>query len=430
MKVHFVSLGCPKNVTDLEKMLGALGEELQVVTDPGEADVSIVNTCAFIDSAKEEAIDSIFEIVQVKQSNPKLKILVTGCLPQRYGKPLTKEFWEVDAFFEGRDAVKTARQIRRFLGYKRDDTITRTQLTPQHYAYLKISEGCNNRCSYCAIPGIKGRFKSRPFFEILNEAAQMTRAGIREIIVVAQDTTFYGQDLNSQYRLPDLLYALNELPHLRWIRLMYTHPAHFTRELISTIANLPKVVKYIDLPIQHISDRILAAMGRKVTRLQVERLIHQIRSAIPDVALRTSLIVGFPGETRKEFRELCEFVETTRFARLGVFTYSREEGTRAFHWKDSVAKKTKNQRQLEILERQSQISYDHNQKLIGEELLILVDSFNERKGFCIGRTQWDAPEIDNSVILHGRAQGGEFCKTTIQSADAFELFALPAIGIN
>jgi ribosomal protein S12 methylthiotransferase len=430
VKVFFISLGCPKNVVDLEIILGGISQDFQIVDDPGAADISIINTCSFIQSAKEEAIDAILEMTQFKKLYPSLKIFVTGCLPQRYRRQLSAELPEVDGFFDNTNALETARQIRRFLGYNEDFQYSRKSLTPGHIGYLKISEGCSNRCSYCAIPLIKGPFTSRSIAEILHEAQEMAEKGVKEIVVIAQDSTFYGQDLPHGARITDVLQKLNDIPQLQWIRLLYTHPAHLEGDLMHALADLDKVVKYVDMPIQHISLRILQQMNRRVNRRHIEALINEIRRIIPDVALRTSLIVGFPGETQTEFEELFDFVKAVKFERLGVFTYSREEDTQAFSFKDNIPQKVKEQRQRLIMELQAEISLQRNESLVGQELLVLVDELNENDNTAICRTQWDAPEIDNNVILPARVTVGQFYKTRIHSADVYDLYGTEGVGID
>jgi len=425
VKLAYISLGCPKNVIDLETILGGLNG-IEIVGDSHQADATIVNTCAFITSAKQESIDAIFDIVRIKQDMPGHKILVTGCLPQRYRDELARELPEVDAFFPFTDVQATIAGIRQFFPGHSCDTFRRKLITPSHYAYLRIAEGCDNRCSYCAIPLIKGAYKSRPKMAILTEAHELVESGVRELVLVAQDTTYYGREQGEKYGLANLLSALNEIPDLKWIRLMYTHPAHWDRSLIEAMAGLDKVVKYIDLPIQHVSDRLLRQMGRKVTRNRIESLIDELRSNIPELAFRTSLIVGFPGETDAEFAELLQFVSDARFERLGVFTYSHEEGTRAYETDDSVSEEIKLARQQEIMERQAEIAAQQSRALIGREVEIVIDETDKEEGKSFGRTQWDAPEIDNSVIIDKELSVGRFVKVKIIDADIFDLFAAPA----
>lgn len=421
MKIAYVSLGCPKNIIDLEIILGSFDEHVEIVDDPTAADATLINTCAFIESSKRESIDSIFDILQIKEENPQHKVLVTGCLPQRYREELKAELPEVDGIFPMVDATMTATQVRGFLQIENHAPTQRKAITPAHYSYLRIAEGCNNRCTYCAIPLIKGRYQSRPKAEILAEAKNLAQRGVKELMVVAQDTTFYGSDLQQKVSLPDILFELNEIKGLEWIRLMYTHPAHWDDVLIEAVAGLDKVVKYIDLPIQHISDRILHRMGRGVDRKQTESLIDRLRQRIPDLALRTSLIVGFPGETADEFEELLKFVQETRFERLGAFTYSHEEGTRAFSFPDDISEKVKADRQQQVMELQAEIAVQYNESLVNENLRVLIDEVDTERNIAIGRTQWDAPEIDNSVQIPLPAAVGKFYNAKITAADIYDL---------
>ncbi len=421
MKIAYVSLGCPKNIIDLETILGGFGDHVEIVNDPTQADATLINTCAFIESSKKESIDSIFDILQIKTENPHYKVLVIGCLPQRYQEELKAELPEVDAIFSMVDANKAAAQVRSFLQVENHAATHRKPITPLHYSYLRIAEGCNNRCTYCAIPLIKGRYQSRPKADIIAEAHNLVQRGVKELIVVAQDTTFYGRDLRQKVFLSEILTELNEMKGLEWIRLMYTHPAHWNDALIETVAGLDKVVKYIDLPIQHISDRLLELMGRGVNRKQTESLIDRLRQKIPGLALRTSLIVGFPGETADEFGELLNFVEQTRFERLGTFTYSHEEGTRAFSFPDDISEEVKADRQQQVMELQAEIAVKYNESLVDKNLRVLVDEVDAERNLAIGRTQWDAPEVDNSVQMSLPAEVGKFYNVKIRSADIYDL---------
>jgi len=422
VKIAYVSLGCPKNIIDLETILGGFGDHVEIVSDPAVADATLINTCAFIESSKRESIDSIFDILQIKTENPQHKVLVTGCLPQRYQEELKAELSEVDGVFSMVDATKTAAQVRSFLQVENHTPVQRKRITPLHYSYLRIAEGCNNRCSYCAIPLIKGRYQSRPKSDIIAEAQNLAQRGVKELIVVAQDTTFYGRDLPDNVSLPEILSELNEIRDLEWIRLLYTHPAHWSEALIETVAGLSKVVKYIDLPIQHISDRILEKMGRGVNRKQTVSLIERLRQRIPGLVLRTSLIVGFPGETAEDFNELLQFIRDTGFERLGAFTYSHEEGTRAFSFPDDISEKVKADRQQQVMELQAEIAVEYNESLIDKNLRVLVDYVDMEQKLAFGRTQWDAPEIDNSVQIPLPANAGEFYNVRIRSADIYNLF--------
>jgi len=422
MKLHYMSLGCPKNAIDLEIILGGLAPQTEMAAVPEDADAILINTCAFITSAKQEAIETILQMAALKESKPGVKLLVSGCLPQRYQHELEELFPEVDAFFFDREAARTAVEIGTFLGLGGHPCTRRYRLTPGHYAFLRISEGCDNRCSYCAIPLIKGPMQSRPLPAILEEAERLAAEGVQELIVVAQDTTRYGRDLDTPLRLHHLLASLQQVRGLRWIRLLYTHPAHWYDELIDTVVGLDKVVPYIDLPIQHISDPILQAMGRHSSRRQIEVLIEKLRRALPGLALRTSLIVGFPGEQARHFGELCAFVREMRFERLGVFCYSPEEGTPAGNWIGSVPEEEKQARMEEILTIQAEISLEHNQALIGRKLQVVVDEPGETEGTAVARTWWDAPEIDNTVVLDRPLPPGSWANVVCTRAEVYDLY--------
>lgn len=421
MKIAYISLGCPKNDVDLEGILGGIASEIEIADNPFDAQAAIVNTCAFIESAKQESIDTILELAQIKQSDPGYKILVAGCLPQRYREELSELLPEVDAFFNSVDSRLTAKQIAEFWGVCNSAESSRWRITPRHYAYLKIAEGCDNRCSYCAIPLIKGRSRSRPFNEIIDEAHKLAADGARELIIVAQDTTLYGKDLTEDKTLIDLLETLNNIKELRWIRLLYTHPHHWTRELIEAFANLEKLTKYVDLPIQHISDEILKRMGRRVKQKEITNLIDQLRQSIPDVAIRTSLIVGFPGESEHAFSELLKFIEDVEFDRLGAFTYSKEEDTQAYGWQDDLTAEEKQTRYTAILEAQSKISAARNHSLVGQTMTILIDEWDNFEQIAVGRTQWDAPEIDNSVKIAQTLEPGAFVQAEIIASGTYDL---------
>jgi len=422
VNVAYISLGCPKNEIDLEYILGSLDNSFHIVTNLDDADVVIINTCAFIDTAKQESIDQILLSLQKKAQNPDFKVLVSGCLPQRYKEELKKEIPQVDEFFYSNEISHTIQQVQRYLKSHINKSEKRTRITPKHYAYIKIADGCNNRCSYCAIPLIKGGYKSRPYQEIIDEAEILVDNGVKELLIVAQDTTFYGHDPGQQKTISDVLTSLNDIAGLEWIRLLYTHPAHWDDRLIETVAGLDKIVKYIDLPIQHISDRVLKKMGRNVNSAHIKTLINRLRKNIPDLALRTSVITGFPGETEKEFKELLGFIKDIKFERLGVFAYSHEENTRAFSFADDVSGKEKARRQQIIMEHQSQISYFNNQRLIGKTINVIIDEAVTDQNYAIGRTQWDTPEIDNTVIISSPVNIGELCKVKIENADEYDLY--------
>ncbi len=416
--LYYVNLGCPKNQVDLEIILGGLGNSVSLADKVTDADAALINTCAFIESAKTESIDTIFEIVQAQQENPNLKIWVSGCLPQRYKEKLQKLIPEVDQFFFSTDAHTTLKQLKKFVEH--DSADSRLLLSPSHYAYLRIAEGCNNRCAYCAIPLIKGDYKSRALDDILKEAQQLVDADVRELLVIAQDTTYYGSDLENHTSLVHVLKELNKLP-VEWVRLLYTHPAHWSDELIEVMANSNNIVKYVDIPIQHIADPILKRMGRFVNRDDIERLLYKLRQQIPGIALRTSIITGFPGETEEHFQELLEFLQEAKFERLGVFTYSHEEGTRAYRYKDDVPEEIKLERQRQIVGVQNELTEERNATLINTRVRALVDEIDTEHHIALARGPWDAPEIDGNIYLPPSVVPGNFYTVRIKDAELYDL---------
>lgn len=421
MKISYLNLGCAKNQVDLETILGGLVEQAEIVDESLKADTIIINTCAFIESAKRESIDAIFDIVSLKQLNPDLKVLVTGCLPQRYKEQIADLVPEVDQFFYSVSAETTLAAMQKFLRLPRKNPAQRRFLNPPHYAYLRIADGCSNRCSYCAIPLIKGKFRSRPFAEIMHEASQLAGRGVKEILLIAQDTTYYGADLPLDISLENVLTALNQVEGVEWIRLLYTHPAHWSDKLIATMASLKKVVPYVDIPIQHISDPILQRMGRRVSRAQIEKLIYAIRQQIPDIVLRTSIITGFPGETDENFAELYDFLQDVQFERLGVFTYSHEEGTPLFSSKDDIPEDVKLERQRRIMQLQAELTEERNVSLIGRDLRVIVDEVDEANHIAYARSQWEAPEIDGNILLAENVLEGDFYNVRINDTQLHDL---------
>jgi ribosomal protein S12 methylthiotransferase len=380
----------------------------------------VVNTCGFIDSAKQESIEKIFEMVELKEKGKVESVYVMGCLSERYKNELEKEIPEVDKFF----GVEKFEEILNTLGVPDRYELLgeRELLTPKHYAYLKISEGCDNPCSFCAIPLIRGKHISRPIEEIIKEAKKLAWKGVKEIIIIAQDTTYYGLDIYGKRKLPELLNRLSEIDGIEWIRLMYTFPAKFPTEVLDIMAQNPKICKYIDIPIQHISDKILKSMRRGITKRKTIELLEKIRETVPEVAIRTSLIVGYPGETEKEFEELLDFVYTFKFDRLGVFTYSQEEGTKAFELGDPVSPEEKERRMALIMNAQHDIIGEKNEKMLGRKFKVLID--RKERDFYIGRTQWDAPEIDLEVLVEGNGiKIGNFYEVEI-----YDIFEYDLIG--
>ncbi len=395
-KVHITTVGCPKNQVDSEVLaaqLKANGYTLSETVDG--ADVAVINTCGFIDAAKQESIETILNIAGKKKSGNLKKVVVTGCLVERYKRELQEGLGEVDAFFG-------THEIKNILGefqaeYKYDMVGDRVLTTPSHYAYLKISEGCDNPCSFCAIPLMRGKHSSKTIEEITHEAELLAAKGVKELIVVGQDTTYYGLDIYGRRTLPSLMEKLNKVDGIEWIRLMYAYPAKFPEELLDIMRDSDKVANYIDIPIQHVSDKLLRSMRRGITRRRLEELLQSIREKVPGIAIRTTLIVGYPGEGEKEFQELLEFVSEFKFDRLGAFTYSVEEGTTAAILGDPVPQDEKERRHAAIMEAQRQIIIELNQKKIGTIQRVIVDRKDGED--YVGRTCHDAPEIDSEVII-------------------------------
>ena len=425
MKLAAFNLGCPKNCVDLEELLGAMqNHDIAIVEDISEADIAIVNTCAFIQPAIEESLETIFELHEFKRSGLH-KLIVTGCLPQRYGMEIHKDLPEVDLFITSRNIYKIKEILLNNLGI----AYTRLrsgyhQLTPRHYAYVKISEGCDNRCAYCTIPNIKGNYRSYGKNEILKQVRDRTRNGTREIILVGQDTTRYGADLECGEDLASLIGSITKEPSVHWLRLMYAHPAHFAPDLVQLFAENGKICRYIDIPIQHASDRILRAMGRNTTKDGLFELFSTLRDSVPHLALRSTVLVGFPGETEAEFQELLDFLEAVQFDRFGVFSYWREEGTPAYELPGQLSSEEKQRRHAEVLDLQARISYEKNNALIGHRMEIIIDGYDAEKNKYIGRTEWDCPEIDNVFYVDGEMHIGEFYHAIVVDTDGFDLYGI------
>ncbi|MGD0035664.1 MAG: 30S ribosomal protein S12 methylthiotransferase RimO [Bacteroidota bacterium] len=422
LKINVVTLGCPKNIVDSEYLLCQLKHSnTQIVASADDADTVIINTCGFIKDAKQESIDAIMEAVEKKNRGELKKIVVMGCLSQRFKKELAAEIPEVDSFFGTNQLPDVLKDLS--VDYNSELLGERLLTTPAHYAYLKISEGCDNPCSFCAIPLMRGRHRSKPIEEVVYEARLLAEKGVKELIVIAQDTTYYGLDLYGERRLAKLLGELNDIDEIKWIRLMYAYPAKFPLDVIEAFQKFPKLCRYIDIPIQHNSDSVLKSMRRGITERSTRDLLLRLKSEISDVALRTTLIVGYPNETENDFKALCDFVKEIRFHRLGVFTFSKEEGTAAFELDDSVSEETKLKRQAAIMEIQKNISESYNESLIGKKVKVLIDSQDEE--YFIGRTEWDAPEIDQEVFVssHKPLKAGTFQTVTITDAMEYDLFA-------
>ena len=441
MKIGVVSLGCPKNLVDSETMLGLIHEEnYEITNDLSEAEIIIVNTCGFIESAKEESINTILQMAEYKKSGSCKYIIVTGCLSQRYAEELFSELPEADAiagvevYDEIGSIIKRVMNGERFIMLERskpdviytskETFLPRILTTPSYTAYLKIAEGCDNCCSYCAIPKIRGPYRSKPMAQVLKEAKALADNGVKELIVVAQDTTRYGEDLpGGKLLLADLLKELNKIESLKWIRVMYCYPNNFTDELIETFASLDKVCKYVDLPLQHASNRLLASMNRYDTREEVETLLAKLRKRIPGIVIRTTFIVGFPGETDADFEELKEFVEQQRFENAGVFAYSQEEGTVAGAMPNQIPDEIKQERYHELMALQAQISEEIHKDTEGQTLEVLVEGIEEDgSGLHYGRSYREAPDIDGLVFIEnpGDIKPGCFIKVNILQGFTYE----------
>ena len=418
--LNLISLGCAKNLVDSEILLGGLKRsDIRITDDPESADTILVNTCGFLDIAREESIDTIIQAAELKKKGRLKELVVMGCLSERYPNELVKEIPEIDRIFGSNDHMK----IVSFLtgkDYSKDDPLFfRSLMTPDHYAYLKIAEGCDNGCSFCSIPLMRGQQKSRNIPDILEEARRLAGSGVKELLVIAQDTTSYGWDLDGKVYLSDLLRELNTIDSIEWIRVHYAHPAHLSQRIIEAMSNSDKVCNYLDMPNQHASDPILRSMNRGLNRDGIRDRIDRLRSANPGIRLRTTLIVGYPGETEKDFEQLQSFVEETRFDRLGIFTYSEEEGTTGALLDDDIPRNVKDDRKNTLLEIQHDISLEKNEAFIGQTLKILIDKSGE--DVCVGRTEYDSPEIDNIVHIQNSAEPGTFVKVDIKRANEYEL---------
>jgi len=437
-RVHLLTLGCAKNLVDSELMLGALANAgFEITTDPGSAEVLVVNTCAFIEAAKRESIDAILEGAELKKIVRGRRLVVAGCLAQRYGAQLAAEMPEIDVLVGTGNFLELPELLRRTqapearpLPYAGAAHLLPRSHSPRiltenfFSTYLKVSEGCNHKCAFCIIPRIRGPHESRPLADVIEEARRLAAGGIRELNLVAQDLTAYGRDLEPKSSLAELLTKLNEIDGLRWIRLLYCYPNFVTDALLDALANLPKVVKYIDMPLQHADDGVLRAMRRERSSDGLRKLLQWIRRRLPTAALRTSFIVGFPGETEAAFRRLLDFVREQQFDRVGVFTYSREEGTAAYNLAGQVAEPEKRRRRAHIMEAQAEISLRHNRALLGNEVEVLVeDQMVGRATRMRGRTSLQAPEIDGMVMLRGAAEPGEFVRARVKQALSYDLVA-------
>jgi ribosomal protein S12 methylthiotransferase len=420
-KINIVTLGCSKNVYDSEVLMGQLQANGKEVVHEDKGDIVVINTCGFIDNAKEESINTILEYVEAKNRGEVEKVFVTGCLSERYKPDLIREIPDVDQYFGTRDLPL----LLKVLGadYKHELVGERMVTTPRHYAYLKISEGCDRPCSFCAIPLMRGKNISTPIENLVIEAEKLARKGVKELILIAQDLTYYGLDLYKKRALGDLLLSLVKVEGIEWIRLHYAFPSGFPEDVLEIIKNEPKVCNYIDIPLQHINSDLLKAMKRGTTHEKTDALLAKFRNQVPDMAIRTTLIVGFPGETDEKFQEMKEWVRVQRFDRLGCFTYSHEENTTAYVLEDDVPQEVKEARVEEIMELQSQISWEKNQEKIGQTFRCIFD--RKEGNYFVGRTEFDSPDVDNTVLVAAEnvyLSIGEFADIKITAAEEFDLY--------
>jgi len=423
-KVNVVTLGCSKNIFDSEVMMAQLqANKYDVVheSDDGDASVVIINTCGFIDNAKQESIDTIIQWADAKERGFVNKVYVTGCLSERYREDLEKEIPEVDAYFGTRELPRLLKTLK--ADYKHELVGERLLTTPSHYAYFKIAEGCDRPCSFCAIPIMRGKHRSTPIEELVKRAEGLAAKGVKELMLIAQDLTYYGLDLYKKRELAKLLQALADVEGIDWIRLHYAFPSGFPMEVLDVMRDHPNVCNYLDIPLQHASTRMLKAMRRGITREKTTELIHKIREQVPGIAVRTTLISGYPGESEEDQAEMLEWVAEMRFDRLGVFTYSHEENTHAFNSEDDVPEELKKERAEEIMELQSGISYEINQEKVGKTFKVMIDRVEG--GDYIGRTEFDSPEVDNEVIIPkstGYARIGDFAEVKITECAPYDLY--------
>lgn len=436
LKVSLISLGCPKNLVDSEVMLGQLPlDRYEIVTDESVADIIVVNTCAFINDAKEESIDTILEVADYKTTGQCKMLIVAGCLPQRYVGKLQKQLPEVDLFIGTSEGARIVELVEEYLltgspsieigepDYLYDDTVARVNSSPTYTSYIKIAEGCSNRCSYCIIPQLRGELRSRSIDSVISEARNLVEQGVTELVLIAQDITAYGQDRKDGATLEKLLQELVKVEGVVWIRLLYAYPDGISDELIALIAKEKKICNYLDLPLQHIDDDILKRMNRRLDEQGIRSLIKRMRDRIPDLTLRTSFIVGFPGETREQFNRLLAFVEEGLFDRVGVFRYSREEGTAAAKFSEQVAGQTKKSRLNKLMKAQARVSFNKNRALLGRTETVLVEGYSEETDLLLkGRGQRHAPEIDGQfLITDGHADVGEYVQLKITDSSEYDL---------
>lgn len=426
-KVNIVTLGCSKNLVDSEVMLTQLkGNKIEVSHEAqnDDANIVVINTCGFIDNAKQESIDTILRYVDAKQDGEVEKVYVTGCLSQRYREDLQNEIPEVDAWF---GTMELPLLLKKFnADYKHELVGERVTTTERHYSYLKIAEGCDRPCSFCAIPLMRGKHVSRPIEDLVSEAKSLVRNGTKELLLIAQDSTYYGLDLYKKRNLAELLDRLADVEGLDWIRLHYAFPTGFPEDILDVMAARSNICNYLDIPLQHGSTNMLKIMRRGTTREKTEALLDKIRSKVPDIAIRTTLIAGHPGETSADFEEMMRFVERSRFERLGIFTYSHEENTHSFSLEDNIPEEEKQNRANQVMELQESISEELNKRHEGKQMKVLIDRYES--GNFIGRTEYDSPEVDNEVIIDAKSDYlriGDFAKIRIDDTSAFDLFGTP-----
>ncbi|MCL4639598.1 MULTISPECIES: 30S ribosomal protein S12 methylthiotransferase RimO [Olivibacter] len=424
-RVNVITLGCSKNIHDSEVLMGQLrGNQMEVVHEANNIsknDIVVINTCGFIDNAKQESIDTILQYSALKEEGKLEKVIVTGCLSERYKPELETEIPNVDAYFGTNDLQQLLASVG--ADYKHELLGERMLTTPSHYAYFKIAEGCNRPCSFCAIPLMRGKHISKPIEDLVSEAKHLAKNGTKELILIAQDLTYYGLDLYGKRNLADLLRNLSDVEGIEWIRLQYAYPSGFPMDVLDVMNERQNICNYLDMPLQHIADNMLKSMRRGITKQKTIDLVNAIRDKVPNIALRTTLICGYPGETEQDFAEMMEWVERTRFDRLGCFTYSHEEKTHAFSLVDDVPQEEKESRVEQIMEIQQGISYEINQEKVGNTYKVLIDRVEE--GYFIGRTEYDSPEVDNEVLIaanNNYAAVGRFVDVHIDRAEDFDLY--------
>lgn len=435
MKILFISLGCDKNLVDTEVMLGLLASRGHEMTDTeAEAEVIIINTCCFIHDAKEESIQNILEMAEYKKKGSLKALIVTGCLAQRYQQEILEEIPEVDAVLGTTAYDQILESLDTALAGNPEVRLADLQALPEvetkrlvttggHYAYLKIAEGCDKHCTYCIIPKIRGSFRSIPMERLVKEAEELAEQGVKELILVAQETTLYGKDIYGEKKLPELLRKLCRISGLRWIRILYCYPEEITDELIQVMKEEPKVCHYLDMPIQHANDRILKRMGRRTSKQELTEVVEKLRREIPDICLRTTLITGFPGETQDEHEELVDFVDQMEFDRLGVFTYSPEEDTPAAEMPDQIEEEVKQKRQAEIMELQQEIAFENAESMVGREVLVMIEGKVADENAYVGRTYRDAPGVDGMIFVETGEEllSGDFARVKITGALEYDL---------